>query len=461
LAVICLVIGLSSVTVLRAQYGKKGTQSKGPRALGLLEMFPSGQTRLRPICIMIDGRFYDAGIYKADPVPMALETGTVYEAERNGQSQGLFTIKNVLQNEAKKTFVAEGTWLPAGAEAPKSTSLKAETKPKEEEDEKPPVLRRPGSEPPKQENPKPAENKPSSTSTQPDDDDRPRLHKPANETNPSATSSTATSSPVESSGQASSDADENDPNRPHLRRGVPSSSSKSAAAPAASEHPAGTKSPKAGDQKNSSVSTSAKNETQLLPAISDAGGPEPRPYTYDATPKEIEGFRNKVLALAGQDLVKQAKQLEPDLTATPAPRSVRTGKASTKPATVQPVWDDVDLKVFDVATSNEPILILSATGHLPGRAKPTNSESSSPTEFFVTEVAHSDLYGELRSLFSAVTDDRTLDVTPKYKLIDVVDADGDGRGELLFRRTSDQGNSFVVYRVGADRLWPLYEGTPQ
>src|SRR5581483_4893863 len=329
LAVICLVIGLSSVTVLRAQYGKKGTQSKGPRALGLLEMYSSGQTRLRPICIMIDGRFYDAGIYKADPVPMALETGTVYEAERNGESQGLFTIKNVLQNEAKKTFVAEGTWLPVGAEAPKSTSMKAETKPKEEEDEKPPVRRRPGSEPPKQENPKPAENKPSSTSTQPDDDDRPRLHKPANDANPTATSSTATSSPAESNPPRAGDTNENDPNRPHLRRGLPSSPSKSAAAPAPSDQPAGTKSPKAGDQKNSSVSTSAKNETQLLPAISDAGGPEPRPYTYDVTPKEMEGFRNKVLALAGQDLVKQAKQLEPDLTATPAPRSVRTGKAST------------------------------------------------------------------------------------------------------------------------------------
>jgi len=45
-------------------------------------------------------------------------------------------------------------------------------------------------------------------------------------------------------------------------------------------------------------------------------------------------------------------------------------------------------------------------------------------------------------------------------LIDAIDADGDGRGELLFRRTTDAGTSFAIYRVTADRLRPLYEGTP-
>jgi hypothetical protein len=51
-------------------------------------------------------------------------------------------------------------------------------------------------------------------------------------------------------------------------------------------------------------------------------------------------------------------------------------------------------------------------------------------------------------------------VTPRMEFIDVVDADGDGRGELLFREISDAGSSYVVYRVGADQLWQLFEGTP-
>jgi hypothetical protein len=46
------------------------------------------------------------------------------------------------------------------------------------------------------------------------------------------------------------------------------------------------------------------------------------------------------------------------------------------------------------------------------------------------------------------------------ELIDAVDADGDGRGELLFRRTSDGGSAYAIYRVTSDHLWPLFEGTP-
>ena len=38
-------------------------------------------------------QFWDATAYKADPFPMALESGTVYEAERTGNSLGLFTSR--------------------------------------------------------------------------------------------------------------------------------------------------------------------------------------------------------------------------------------------------------------------------------------------------------------------------------------------------------------------------------
>ena len=46
--------------------------------MGLLELASNGKAHLIPITILYDGEFYDASAYKAAPVPMALESGTVY-----------------------------------------------------------------------------------------------------------------------------------------------------------------------------------------------------------------------------------------------------------------------------------------------------------------------------------------------------------------------------------------------
>jgi hypothetical protein len=75
-------------------------------------------------------------------------------------------------------------------------------------------------------------------------------------------------------------------------------------------------------------------------------------------------------------------------------------------------------------------------------------------------IARTNLEGELRKLFFSQTDSRHLDMTPRMELIDAVDADGDGRGELLFRRTFDNGGAYAIYRVTGDGLWPLFEPTP-
>ena len=65
--------------------------------MGLVQLLPNGKARLVPITILYDGEFYDASAYKASPVPMALESGTVYEGMRTGVSQGLFTVTSALQ----------------------------------------------------------------------------------------------------------------------------------------------------------------------------------------------------------------------------------------------------------------------------------------------------------------------------------------------------------------------------
>ena len=56
-----------------------------------------------------------------------------------------------------------------------------------------------------------------------------------------------------------------------------------------------------------------------------------------------------------------------------------------------------------------------------------------------------------------VTDKFHHDLTPRLELVDAVDADGDLRGELLFREISDAGTGWVIYRASADKLWKLFD----
>ena len=145
-------------------------------------------------------------------------------------------------------------------------------------------------------------------------------------------------------------------------------------------------------------------------------------------------------------------------------------KTTTKQA--QPVMEKVQLRAFDLWGNSDPILIMSAEAHLPSASRsPTAKESwkedatatapDSVTSYTIMLVAKTDIYGNLRKLYSGVTDKYHLDVIPKLELIDAVDADGDGRGELLFRETSDAGTGYVIYRATADTLWKMFDSLNQ
>jgi len=193
----------------------------------------------------------------------------------------------------------------------------------------------------------------------------------------------------------------------------------------------------------------------MIPAISDAGGPDPRPYTYDLKPVEEAIYRNKMLELASTQLLANAPK--PAGGAAAAKKaSAGTSAKKTAAKLPSPTFDSVSLRIFDLSSSNEPVLVLSAKVQLPSTG--TTASPAEPKE--ITLIARTNLEGELRKLFFAETDSRHLDVSPRMELIDAVDADGDGRGELLFRRTFDDGSAYAIYRVTSDRLWPLYEGTP-
>ena len=449
------------------QYGRKPASTKGPRALGLIQLSSTGNKgRIIPIAIMMDGKFYDAGSYKAAPVPMALDFGIVYEGFRTGVSQGVFTITQ--PGQLNHVWIAEGTWLPAGSKALEKRKKYSAPVIADEDKEGPPVLHRraektdsdSGSNKEKKD-----EQKPATPSTSP-----PAAPGASAPTPPSPSETAkppAAPEPAKASAPASASEEPiEDPNRPRLRRGMPDSSARrdvyptfdalAVATPGAAA--AGTTKP---DAKAAKDSAAASPQITFIPAISDAGGPDPRPYTYDVKPAEEASYRSKMLDLAATQVRAQPSAATKNAATTPKKSSATKSAAKSAGKLPTPVFDDVSLRIFDLSNSNEPVLVLSAKTHpvAVSAGAPASATGSVEEPQEVTLIARTNLEGELRKLFFSQTDSRHLDVTPRMELIDAVDADGDGRGELLFRRTFDDGSAYAIYRVTADRLWPLFEGS--
>ena len=77
-------------------------------------------THIFPVTILDEGSFHDASIYKAAPQPMALDTGIVYEVQKEGIPVGYATVLSSTNN---KGWTALGKWQLA--EEPKKTQAQA------------------------------------------------------------------------------------------------------------------------------------------------------------------------------------------------------------------------------------------------------------------------------------------------------------------------------------------------
>ena len=421
--------------------------SKGPRALGLLQFLPGGKARLIPVVILIDGQYYDAGAYKASPVPMALWSETVYEGFRTGISQGIFTVGGALENQKTNEWIAEGTWQTAESLAAKSSKKPSPTIPRGlEDDSGPPTLRHSAVS-----KPKPPETPPASAPAEAPTPSQPTAATPTPPPPASATSSASSS--AESSPSITPDQKEpEDPNRPTLKRGKPVST------PAPSEPEISPAAPAAKGSAHTPPAASSKAApAQLIPAISDADGPEAHSYIYDLKPEEQLALRNQVVALAVDEVRLRAKQLTSQSAGSPETTRDSKSRAATRAKPEPPSFEDVVFRVFDLSSSNEPTMVFTASAKLPERA---GQNGSANLQYFVTLVARQDVNGDVHKAFSNVTDTQHLDVEPKFELIDAVDVDGDGRAELLFRKVYDASSAFAVYRVIGDQLYALFDGNP-
>ena len=430
----------------------------GPRALGLLQLSGNGKATLIPITIKVDNKFYDATAYKADPVPMALDSGVVYEAERTGTSVGLFTVAGALQSTAVNNphpWIGTGSWLPAGAE-PAKTGLKAEKEPIgiETTDEPPRLTRGTSAQPESKPQTSSAPSSPGSASPPNLPKTEPPKAEPPKSEPPKSTPAPETKAPEKKEPTDTGPSGGEDAYRPRLRRGKPTEP-----LPGDEEVPGYTDPRKPRPEssaagKKSAGPASSQPAVQLIPAISDAGGPDPRSYDFEWDKGEAENRRKQMLALANEQVLTYIKN--------EAKARIGGAAPAAKPATArrrtekqsQPVLENVQLRTFDLWGNNQPVLVLSASAHMPPSP---GGGPSTDTTYSITLVARTDIYSNLHTLYAGVTDQFHLDVTPRLDLIDAVDADGDGRGELLFQETSDAGSGYVIYRATVDKLWKMFD----
>jgi hypothetical protein len=456
----------------------------GPRAVAVLQMSDKGKASLVPIAILINGKFWDASAYKADPVPMALDSGTVYEGEQTGSSLGLFTVNGALHSNAVNSpapWIATGSWRANDAEDSKKPPQAEKVPVGIETEEAPPRLSHnptgAAQNPPADGGKAPSTSAPgtqkngdsgSSGTSSGSSDGPPRLNRPpssppATTDKPDGTQTTPSSAPQARPSDAkandakpvesvpASDSGAGEANRPRLRRGKPPESFADEDIPGYSRPGA---SPHA-DSAKVAPAVAKQENIKLIPAISDAGGPPPHSFHYEWV-KGDEEDRRKQLDEMAKELVRNyvTTQQRNQIAAKPT----RTAGGAHRAKAPEPILENVHVVPYDLWNSNQPVIVFSAEAHMPPPPEGTaHSEVQSGLQYSVLLVAYPDIYNNLHKLYAGVTDKFHLDVIPKLELVDAVDADGDGRGELLFRETSDQATGWVIYRATADKLWKMYD----
>jgi hypothetical protein len=171
-------------------------------------------------------------------------------------------------------------------------------------------------------------------------------------------------------------------------------------------------------------------------AISDAGNYETRSLLYGMAAGERQSLGEPMSRMAMEEVRKYA--------------SKHNGPPPPKTAIIT----DYDLRGFDLDYSNSATLVLSAK--LP--VAPAKATSAADFDYFVTVVARVDINGTPQKIFSVVTDGNHLDAYPRMQIIDALDADANGRGDLLFRQYSDTGISYALYRVFPYQMEKIFEG---
>ena len=392
-------------------------------------------------------RYYDAGLYRAAPVPFTISPQTVYEVQHFGKPLGTFTVWNASRS-------SEGVWAGTGTfrTAPDPAMLPKAKKPAAavvvEDPTRPKLHRREGSE-----GDHPVAKK-DSAPPEDTDSERPKLHRrdgsggSSTEQPASRTAQAATAEPPQ---EAASD-------RPILRRGKP------AEEPSGGDLRPGTlEAGMPGTPLASPAETPKEKNPEAVQrqiAVSDAGRSEPQELLFSwAEPQRLQ-MEKAAREIARSELLRLAPM-----------RGLSTPGASAKAAASpsETNFKDEQFVPYDLDYKDYAIVVYSARYRLPASGGPPGGavavRPSTPTEgalgtpersWVVTVIARQD-GDKLVKLYSAVSDPRELDLYPEVRLVDAVDPEGYGRFALLFREQKRDGVSWLLGRVAGYELQTIIE----
>ncbi|MBV8630425.1 MAG: hypothetical protein JOZ83_05840 [Silvibacterium sp.] len=456
-----------------AQYPGRVDANKGAaapvlRATAVLEytgdLTKPTAARLLPLVVWDGERYQPGGLYLANPVPLTVETGTVYELLDAGTSKGLFDVTAAAN--------VQGAWVAVGSyqklAPPKVSKLKpSKTLPQFVKDsgslsdsDKPTLHRRTDS----GSSPNPGSGSGTSSNTASSapavDPDRPTLHKRTDSGSGAGSdsgsesgsgSSTKTNAPPvdpdrptlhkqsttnpNDNGAPVSATTNTDPDRPHLGRGVPEEQQKLDVPSTVDMTKA------AGNPAN----------LKLIAAVSDTRTmKEPRSYMYSWSDpedaKKMQAALEEVAknVVAGNPLpVANTGQRFGSGTTTQSKAGVsRTGAAKVgstahkaAPQSTLPELADEEFKAYELSFGGGATLVFTASSGQKEQRK------------WVTIIAQPDFNGVPQILFRQVTSEAQLDAVPRMQLVDAVDTDADNRAELIFELVGRTDQQFAIYKV--------------
>lgn len=396
-------------------HAAKSTKPQELRAVGVLEWIgeagkPSA-SRLIPVAIFTGDRYQDAGVYLARPEPLAVQRDTEYELLQAGVPKGRFDVYNA--GSLDGIWYGYGKWKPL-IEAPVPHLTVSRIKPEVVKDAGEPD--------------RPHFSNGKSTTA---DADAPPAKKtdapaarPGTDTNVSSTSE--------------------DPERPKLRKRP---TSDMAAAPADEAAPAAEdpdrpkmQKGKTGSSQEADKLTGTPANLQQMVGLSTTTTEEAHPFAYQWGSPEDEHKMQASLEKIARDAFAAQRAPAP---ISSAPKARTTTKTTKAPAPTGLVVDD--FRSFEISYSGGSTLVF--TAH-------TLDEGTAAK--YITIIAQPDFYGSPRVVLKQVTDGAHLDVTPRMRLIDAADTNGDHKAELIFELRGKSERQFAIYNIAGGRAEQVF-----